>query len=83
MKNTKVWILTSEYNEYDQMGEYFIAVFGEKPSLEKLANTLKEEENIQFKNILEGIAFLHHLLNSGGRRGTEDKWYNLNEVELQ
>ncbi len=31
-----IWILTEEYNDYDQHGEYFLAAFKEKPSLEEL-----------------------------------------------
>jgi len=32
----KVWILTSEYNDYDQHGEYFEAVFAQKPTLQQI-----------------------------------------------
>lgn len=28
----KVWVLTSEVNDYDQHGDYFLAVFKNKPS---------------------------------------------------
>lgn len=31
-----VWILTEEYNDYDQHGEYFVAVFADKPTTEQL-----------------------------------------------
>ncbi len=27
-----VWVLTEEYNEYDQHGEYFLAVFKDEPT---------------------------------------------------
>jgi hypothetical protein len=31
-----VWILTEEYNEHDQHGEYFVAIFKNKPTVEQL-----------------------------------------------
>ena len=33
----KIFILTEEYNAYDQYGEYFIAAFKHKPTPEQLA----------------------------------------------
>jgi hypothetical protein len=33
---TYVWILTEEYNDYDQHGEYFLAVFKKEPTEEDL-----------------------------------------------
>lgn len=30
--NNVVWILTCEYNDYDQYGEYFVEVFYKEPS---------------------------------------------------
>lgn len=32
----EVWVLTEEVNDYNQYGEYFLAVFREKPTLEEL-----------------------------------------------
>ena len=32
-----MWILTSEYNDYDQHGEYFEAAWLEKPTKEQLS----------------------------------------------
>ena len=32
----EVWVLTEEVNDYNQYGEYFLAVFKEKPTLEEL-----------------------------------------------
>ncbi len=64
----KVWILTKEYNEYDQFGEYFIEVFANKPTLDQLTTLgIKESEA---KHILE---------KNGGRRGVEDERYHLRE----
>jgi len=64
-----VWILTCEYNEYDQYGEYFEAVFATKPRHQQLT--------------AQGVAqtSLRHVLNGGGRKGHESNWFYLREVE--
>ena len=69
----KAWILTEEFNDYDQHGEYFVAWFPKKPTMEELSKHFSEEDAI-------------HILNGGGRRGDngrywEDQWYNLKEVD--
>lgn len=63
----KVWILTEEHNQYDQYGEYFLAVFAEKPTSEKLKKHGVHESEIE------------HVLNGGGRKKYEDQWYYLRE----
>jgi len=68
---TTVWILTEEYNEYDQHGEYFLAVFKEKPTIEKLMKFIGDEE--EAKHVLAG---------GGNRRGNEGQWYFLREEPL-
>lgn len=68
----KVWLLTSECNAYDQFGEYFEAVFHDKPTALQLAANGISDPSLQ-----------EHILNGGGRRGYEDGWYNLKEEELQ
>ena len=60
----KVWILTSEYNEYDQQGEYFEGVFAEKPTSECLQTEF---------NFTEAEAA--QILSGGGREGEEYSWY--------
>lgn len=65
-----VWILTDEYNDYDQHGEYFCGVFFEKPT----ANELIEQ----------GVhpAGVAHVLNGGGRITEWDgRWFFLREVK--
>jgi len=32
----KIWILTSTYNDYDQHGDYFIAWWSDKPSVDQM-----------------------------------------------
>lgn len=71
----KVWVLTSCYNDYDQHGDYFEAVFKNKPSIEELSNRL--ELDIEFH-----LPTLEKLMNGGGRTGTEYKWYYLTEINL-
>lgn len=62
-----VWILTEEYNAYDQYGEYFRAVFKDKPTAEQLKPYLDEHYPVQ------------HVLDGGDRRGVEDNWYYLRQ----
>ncbi|QDP50564.1 MAG: hypothetical protein Tp1125DCM00d2C21254131_5 [Prokaryotic dsDNA virus sp.] len=81
---TKVWVLTEEYNEYDQHGEYFVAVFAGKPSLKKLAEHFKmTDESAHYSDPMGAVDFLLHLQQGGGRQGTDDHWYNLEEVECK
>lgn len=63
-----VWILTEEYNSYDRYGEYFVAVFENKPTKEILIKKFDcyDEE-------------AEHVLNGGGRIKYEDHWFNLRE----
>lgn len=64
-----VWVLTMEVNAYDQEGEYFLAVWGHRPSLEEL------EQHII------GSGYAEHLLETGGGRRSQshDQWYWLRE----
>lgn len=71
-----VWVLTSEVNDYDQYGEYFEAVFKDKPTLEQL-KVLGLPEN-----------YAQSCLNDGGGRllptiEAEYKWWHLREEELK
>lgn len=66
----KVWVLTSEYNDYDQYGEYFLAVFKNKPSKRCLFDFVRD------KSVVD-----HLLNNGGGRMEWEDKWYHLKEED--
>jgi len=68
---TTVWILTEEYNEYDQYGQYFVAVFAKKPNhLQLLALGVSNNR-------------LRHILNGGGRKEDEQHWYILKEMECK
>lgn len=63
---TKAWILTEEYNDYDQHGEYFVGFFINKPTTEQIKNLLGCSD-----------VYAEHILNGGGRYECEDHWYNL------
>ena len=43
----KFWLLTSSWNLYDQMGDYFIAAFSTKPTVEELMEFVSEEKAYQ------------------------------------
>lgn len=68
-----MWILTEEYNDYDQHGEYFVAAWNEKPTLEKL-------REIHWLELFSDET-LNKLLAGGGREYNEYQWYNLHEYE--
>lgn len=67
----KVWILTSEYNDYDQHGEYFEAVFGTKPHHTELTAMGVPQNRLK------------HVLNGGGRVSDENKWFWLRDYEVK
>lgn len=66
----KAWILTSEYNEYDQFGEYFIAWFKDKPTREMLAECGVPLDTVD------------HVHAGGGRSAHyEYRWWHLRQVD--
>ena len=73
-----VWVLKSAYNDYDQHGEYFIAVFRNLPTLEQLA---KETETSL--ETIHGLEAMERLQRGGGRENYEYQWYILEKEELE
>lgn len=65
-----IWVLTKEYNDYNQYGEYYISAFKEKPSIEMITNIVGCSDELA-----------EWILSGGGREGYEDVWYNLIEKE--
>lgn len=79
-----VWVLTRLHNDYDQHGDYFVAVWSSKPSLANLATYFgKEGGEYPSYDVMQAVAFLEHLRAGGGRQGHEEVWYELNFVEFQ
>lgn len=64
-----IYVLTEEYNQYDQYGEYFIHAWIGKPTAEQL------------KLHVHPSTDLDYLLCGGGRRYKEHHWYNLQEIQ--
>jgi hypothetical protein len=65
-----IWVLTSEYNDYDQHGEYFEAVFIGKPTSEQIQKRCQ-------------VLDASHILSGGGRVNWEDRWYNLRKEKAE
>lgn len=66
-----VWVLTSKVNAYDQYGEYFEHVFKNKPTAEQISPLIGSN-----------LEYSQWVVDNKGRKGYEDSWYNLEEVEL-
>lgn len=64
------WVLTQEFNDYDQHGAYFVAWFSTKPTVEKLQKVL----NLNHE-------YAQHVYNGGGRIEWEHQWYILQKVK--
>ena len=71
LADSSVWVLTSSCNDYDQHGEYFEAVFKDKPTRESIMEACGVTE--------EGA---DHILLGGGRKGGEYVWFNLRQEAL-
>jgi hypothetical protein len=84
-KTPEVWVLTREHNDYDQYGEYFEAVWLGQPSIEQLSQYFVNvtENKPHFSDPMAALDFILHIRKGGGRRGTEDTWFNLGKKEPQ
>ena len=80
VKQNTVWVLTAEANDYDQHGEYFIAVWGSKPDHTQLIDATVG--NQPASSVPELLKFILHLEAGGGRRDSEDFWYHLKEISV-
>lgn len=74
----KVWVLTREICEYEQDGEYFEAVFENKPTLAELAPFLQGLP----ADMGKAIAKVDYVLNGGGEEYGSHTWYRLKQVPL-
>lgn len=75
-KNDGAWVLTREVNDYNQDGEYFVAIFDKKPSISELIDFFNGDmvSGISAKELLKWVIHVHE---GGGRRASEDEWYML------
>lgn len=64
----EIWVLTREINQYDQDGEYFVAVYVGKPHHTQLTASGVPQNR------------LRHVLDGGGRVGVEYEWFHLRRV---
>lgn len=72
--NIIVYVLTTEYNLYDQQGEYFVAVFANIPTKKQLLALGVPKVDIE------------HVQAGGGRKlpyKEDDMWFNLHEHKLK
>lgn len=76
-----VWVLTTEYNDYDQHGEYLCCVWKTKPDIDQLAEFIGYASE-EISNSVEKLRFLTHLEKGGGRVDREYQWYNLTFIEF-
>lgn len=85
MAKPDVWILTQEFNDYDQHGAYFVAAFDGKPTIARMAEVLdmRGAEHDTTFNVMAAVALIEHILQGGGRRGVENNWYRLEKVDLK
>lgn len=65
-----VYVLTREINDYDQDGEYFVAVFSDIPKAAKLISLGVPQNK------------LRHVMNGGGRLEYDQEWFWLREQTL-
>ncbi|MFA5234030.1 MAG: hypothetical protein WC390_06470 [Sulfurimonas sp.] len=70
----EAYILTREINEYNQDGKYFVAWFHSKPSIKELRSVTDNYDSVTNNE------YAKHILCGGGRKGTENEWWQLRLV---
>lgn len=81
-KNTQgVWVLSENFNDYDQHGPVTRCIWQIKPTIEQLVSYFKYDTG-QSADVMGALEFILHVLNGGGRRGAEYSWYDLHFVEF-
>lgn len=77
------WVLTKEYNDYDQYGEYYVCVFEEKPDFAKLKQIIDAEYEPADRDDPKVEEVVGNLIRKGGGRiRYEFKWFFLKNVEM-
>ncbi len=70
-----MYVLLRSHNDYNQHGEYFVAVWPIKPTAEQILS-------IVIKRLpLFRLSDAEHVLSGGGRRNCEDVWFTLEKVK--
>jgi len=72
MGKESVYVVTRCNNDYDQNGEYFVAVFLTHPTEKQLTKMLQDDSYIADKDLWTTAK---HLDKGGGRIKDEDAWY--------
>lgn len=74
-----IWVLTEEYNAYDQYGEYFVWAWTHKPTSEELKKYVKDTSRIGQED------YIGYVLNGGGQidlgKYYDTQWYLLKELK--
>ena len=74
-----MWVLTSEVNDYNQCGEYFVCLFSEKPSFNVLKNEIISSSFYVDESIIDRVC--GNLIRiGGGRIDSEECWFFLREI---
>ena len=73
----EIWVLTTEINEYDQYGEYYIRAWLKKPTAEEVRRVIESEYNPAFISKSETYTPEEIVETGGGRKGTEYRWFHL------
>lgn len=74
----KIWILTKEYNQYNQFGAYYVEAFVNKPTFDQIFDRLKK-----FYGYAPTEDECYHILSGGGRISDEYMWFTLHHEEIQ
>ena len=71
-------VLTSEVNDYNQCGEYFVCLFSSRPSFNELKSAIESSQFYVDESIIDQIC--GNLIRAGGGRlESEDCWFFLRE----
>lgn len=65
-----MWVITRAINQYDQDGEYFVAVYDKLPSTKQIMSIVRCNEK-----------YAQHILSGGGRIGVEPEWHYLTQLD--
>lgn len=70
-QSTELWILTAEFNDYDQHGAYFVRAFIGKPLSIDVEKAITGYHSTCSGDLLDWV------MAGGGRQDTEHVWFNL------